>query len=127
MNTDTSMNLWLPSRTSAGTPQRSRGEQAACTRNRILGAAAELFLEHGCARTTVNDIAARADVARDTVHAVFGSKARVLTALIDIRLVPDGTVTNVTQRLGVQAIKDEVDQRKQIELFAKFVTGLSSF
>jgi hypothetical protein len=50
----------------------------------------------------------------------------VLTALIDVRLVPDGSVANVTQRADAQAVKDEVDQRKQIELFAKFITGIST-
>jgi AcrR family transcriptional regulator len=103
-----------------------REEQAARTRMRILDAASELFLERGYARTTMKDIAAQADVARDTVHAIFGSKARVLTSLIDVRLVPDGTVANVTQRPDAQAIKDEIDQRKQIELFAKFIAGIST-
>jgi AcrR family transcriptional regulator len=103
-----------------------REEQAARTRTRILDAAAELFLERGYARTTMKDIAMQANVARDTVHAIFGSKARVLTALIDYRLVPDGSVTNVTQLPEALAIKDEVDQRKQIELFAKFIAGISS-
>jgi AcrR family transcriptional regulator len=103
-----------------------REEQAARTRTRILDAAAELFLERGYARTTMKDIAVQADVARDTVHAIFGNKARVLTALIDHRLVPDGSVTNVTQLPEALAIKDEVDQRKQIELFAKFIAGIST-
>jgi AcrR family transcriptional regulator len=103
-----------------------REEQAARTRTRILDAAAELFLERGYARTTMKDIAVQADVARDTVHAIFGSKARVLTALIDYRLVPDSSVTNVTQLPEALAIKDEVDQRKQIELFAKFIAGIST-
>ena len=103
-----------------------REEQAARTRTRILDAAAELFLERGYARTTMKDIAVQADVARDTVHAIFGSKARVLTALIDHRLVPDGSVTNVTQLPEALAIKDEVDQSKQIELFAKFIAGIST-
>lgn len=102
-----------------------RDEQAARTRARILDAASELFLERGYARTTMKDIADRAGVARDTVHAVFGSKAQVLTALIDLRLVPDDSVANVTQRPDAQAIKDEVDQGRQIELFAKFIAALS--
>jgi AcrR family transcriptional regulator len=102
-----------------------RDEQAARTHTRILDAASELFLERGYARTTMKDIADLAGVARDTVHAVFGSKARVLTALIDLRLVPDGSVASVTQTPDAQAVKDELDQRKQIELFAKFITGLS--
>jgi AcrR family transcriptional regulator len=103
-----------------------REEQAARTRTRILDAAAELFLERGYGRTTMKDIAVQADVARDTVHAIFGSKARVLTALIDHRLVPDGSVTNVTQLPEALAIKDEVDQRKQIELLTKFIAGIST-
>jgi len=65
-------------------------------------------------------------VARDTVHAIFGNKARVLTALIDLRLVPDDAVANVTQRQDAQAIRNEMDQRKQIELFAKFIAGIST-
>lgn len=103
-----------------------RDEQAARTRARILDAASHLFLERGYARTTMQDIADLAGVARDTIHAVFGSKARVLTALIDVRLVPDGSVANVTQRPDAQAVKRELDQRKQIELFADFITGIST-
>ena len=103
-----------------------RDEQAAGTRARILAAADELFLEHGYARTTVQAIAERAGVARDTVHAVFGSKARVLTALIDQRLVPDSSVPNVTQVPEAQAVKDETDPRRQIELFAHWITAMST-
>jgi AcrR family transcriptional regulator len=103
-----------------------RDEQAARTRSRILDAASELFLERGYALSTMKDIADLAGVARDTVHAVFGSKAGVLTALIDLRLVPDGSVPNITQRGDARAIKDEVDQRKQIELFASFIAAVST-
>jgi len=103
-----------------------RDEQAMRTRTRILDAAADLFLARGYGRTTVKDIADQAGVARDTVHAVFGSKARVLTALIDRLLVPDDSVANVTERQDVQAVKNEVDQRKQIELFAESITQLST-
>ena len=103
-----------------------RDEQAVRTRGRILDAASELFLERGYARTTMRDIAKRADVARDTVHAIFGNKARVLTALIDVRLVPDTGVDNITQRPDALAIRNEPDQRKQIELFANFIAGIST-
>jgi len=103
-----------------------RDEQAARTRVRILDAAAELFLERGYGRTTMRDVAERAGVARDTVHAAFGSKAQVLTSLIDLRLVPDDSVTNITERQDAQAIKSELDQPTQIELFAKFIAGVST-
>jgi AcrR family transcriptional regulator len=103
-----------------------RDEQAARTRRRILDAASELFLERGYARTTMKDIADLAGVARDTVHAAFGSKARVLTALIDLRLVPDGSVASARERPDALAVRDELDQRKQIELFASFIAGVST-
>jgi AcrR family transcriptional regulator len=103
-----------------------RDEQAARTRARILDAAGALFLDRGYARTTMQDVADRAGVARDTVHAVFGGKARVLTALIDQRLVPDGSVTNVTQTPAAQAVRDEPDPRRQIELFAEWIAGIST-
>ena len=103
-----------------------REEQAARTRARILDAAAELVLERGYARTTVQDLADRAGVARDTVHAIFGGKARVLTALIDTRLVPDGGVANVTETPVAQAIKADVDPRQQIVRFAAWIAGMST-
>jgi AcrR family transcriptional regulator len=71
-------------------------------------------------------IAERAGVARDTVHTVFGSKAKILTSLIDLRLVPDESVANVGQRPELQAVKAETDQRTQIRLFADFITGVSA-
>lgn len=103
-----------------------RDEQAARTRTRILDAASDLFLDRGYARTTIKDIADQAGVARDTVYAVFGSKARVLTALIDLRLVPDGSVASARERPEALAVRDEIDQRKQIELFASFIAGIST-
>ncbi|MCA1704227.1 MAG: TetR/AcrR family transcriptional regulator [Actinobacteria bacterium] len=103
-----------------------RDEQAARTRTRILDAASDLFLDRGYARTTIKDIADQAGVARDTVYAVFGSKARVLTALIDLRLVPDGSVARARERPEALAVRDEIDQRKQIELFASFIAGIST-
>ena len=103
-----------------------RDEQATRTRARILDAAAELFLQRGYGRTTVQEVADRAGVARDTVHAIFGSKARVLTALVDTRLVPDGAVANVAETPAAQAVKREVDPRKQVELFAGWIAAMST-
>jgi AcrR family transcriptional regulator len=103
-----------------------RDEQAARTRARILDAAGELFLTRGYARTTMQDLADRAGVARDTVHAVFGGKPRVLTALIDQRLVPDGSVANITQTPAARAIRDERDPRRQVEMFAEWIAGIST-
>jgi AcrR family transcriptional regulator len=91
-----------------------RQEQAARTRARILEAAGTLFESDGYARTTMRAIADRAGVAADTVYAVFGSKARVLTALIDRRLAPDGRTDNVFDDPRGHAIRAEPDPRRPV-------------
>jgi AcrR family transcriptional regulator len=103
-----------------------REEQAARTRARILEAASERFAADGYGRTTVKAIADAADVAVDTVYAVFGTKARVLTALIDQRLAPAAGVANVTERPEAQAVRDETDPRRQIQLFARDIAAVST-
>ena len=103
-----------------------RVEQAAQTRARILDAAEELFLANGYARTPVRAIAEAAGVVPDTVYATFGNKARVLTALIDRRLVPDASVERARDRLDAQAFRAEPDQRRQLQLFAEFIAGIST-
>jgi AcrR family transcriptional regulator len=100
-----------------------RQEQAARTRARILDAAEALFEADGYARTTIRGIAKHAEVAPDTVYATFGSKARVLTALIDHRLDPTGDLRNVLDSPQAQAIRTEPDQRRQVHLFAGWVAA----
>jgi AcrR family transcriptional regulator len=102
-----------------------RAEQAARTRARIIEAAGELFGSQGYARTSIRAIAEKADVAQDTVYAVFGTKARVLTALIDARLAPSGAAS-VLDRPEAQAVRDEPDQRRQIRLFAQDIAAISA-
>lgn len=95
-----------------------RQEQAAQTRARIVQTAAKLFEGKGYARTTIRQIADGADVAVDTVYAIFGSKPRVLTAVIDERLAGGARVGNVMDRPEALAVRDETDQRRQIDLLA---------
>ena len=61
----------------------TRQEQAAGTRRSILAAATEVFAERGYGRTTMESIAAAADVGVATVYANFGTKAAIVAALID--------------------------------------------
>ena len=96
-----------------------REEQATRTRARIIEAAGALFETNGYARTTIRQIAEEAGVASDTVYAIFGSKARVLTALIDSRLAPGVGIANVMDRPEAQAVRDEPDPRRQLHLFAR--------
>lgn len=101
-----------------------RREQAALTRARILDAAAALFTEQGYPATTVRAIADHAGVAVDTIYATFGSKPRVLTALIDQRLAPGGD-TSVLDTPEARAVRDEPDPRRQLELFGHHIAAIS--
>jgi len=96
-----------------------RQEQAAQTRARIVTAAGELFERAGYARTSIRQIAEEAGVAPDTVYATFGSKPRVLTAVIDERLRGGHGVANVMERPDVLAVRDETDPTRQVELLAE--------
>ena len=101
-----------------------RREQAARTRQRILDAAADLFAGQGYGTTSVRQIAEAAGVAPDTVYATFGSKARLLTALVDIRLVP-GEQATVLDRPEMQALRHERDPRRLLRLFARDYAAMS--
>jgi AcrR family transcriptional regulator len=96
-----------------------RQEQAAQTRARIVDAAGELFLSRGYGRTTIRQVAEAAGVAVDTVYAAFGTKPRLLTALIDARLSAGTGAANVMDRPQALAVRDEPDQRQQIRLLAE--------
>jgi AcrR family transcriptional regulator len=78
----------------------------------------DLFVQQGYGTTSVRQIADAAQVAPDTVYATFGSKARLLTALVDIRLVPGGQAS-VFDRPQTQVIRQERDPRRRLRLFAR--------
>jgi AcrR family transcriptional regulator len=102
-----------------------RAARAAATRQRIVEAAAELFVANGYGPTTIRDIAERARVAVDTVYATFGSKVRILTAIVDARLAPGGE-RNVTQTAGARQVATLEDQREQIHAFARDIASIST-
>ena len=102
-----------------------RDEQARRTRARIVAAADELFCERGYAKATMKDIAERAGVARDTAHAIFGTKAALIPAIVDLRLVPDESVAHVADSPAGQAVMNETDPVRQLELFAEYITKLN--
>ena len=60
-----------------------RERQAAETRQRIAAAGRRLLVAKGYAAMTIDAIARDAGVAAQTVYAVFGSKAGILTEILD--------------------------------------------
>lgn len=81
-------------------PYRStrRAQQAADTRSAVLAAAAELFGARGWAGTGMRDVAAAAEVSVETVYANFPSKADLLMAAIDMRVVGDSEPVALADR-----------------------------
>jgi AcrR family transcriptional regulator len=63
---------------------RLRDQREALTLRTILTAARHLFAESGYARTPIRLIAQKAGVSPQTIYTCFGSKAGVLTGLIDL-------------------------------------------
>jgi AcrR family transcriptional regulator len=104
-------------KTSASGGRRQR--RARQTRQRILTAAAELFARQGYAATTMQQIAERADVAWQTVYAVFGTKAAVLSAVFDVAVAGDDELVPVAERPFVQAIRGAADARAKAAIFAR--------
>jgi AcrR family transcriptional regulator len=62
-------------------PHRPRSKPPAIRREELLDAAERLFLAHGIATTSVDQIVAAADVAKGTFYLYFASKERLLDAL----------------------------------------------
>jgi AcrR family transcriptional regulator len=101
-----------------------RAQKALATRQRILEAAETLFTRDGFAMTTIAAIADQADVAVQTVYAVFGTKRAILSVLVAVRVVGDDDTTHVKDRDDWRAMESETDPRRQLELLATIATRI---
>jgi AcrR family transcriptional regulator len=80
-------------------PQRS--ERARRTGERIVAAAAAEFVRVGYAATTMRSVAAAAAVSVPTIERLYGSKARLLKAAIDVAIAGDHEPVAVLDRAWV--------------------------
>jgi TetR/AcrR family transcriptional regulator, regulator of autoinduction and epiphytic fitness len=101
-----------------------RARKALATRRRILDAAEALFVQNGYAATTIAVIAGQADVAVQTVYAVFGTKRAILAELLAVRVVGDDTARPLKDRDDWRAMETETDGRRQLELLAAIATQI---
>lgn len=81
-------------------------ERRADTRRRLLDAAAELFMERGVERTSIDAIALQADRTSGAVYDHFGGKDGILLALLDSWVSDVGAVIG-----GELASADSLDER----------------
>jgi TetR/AcrR family transcriptional regulator, regulator of autoinduction and epiphytic fitness len=107
-------------------PLGRRERKALETRRRILDAAEDLFTSDGYAATTMTTIAEQADVAVQTLYAVFGNKRTILTELIDARVVGDDHAGSLAHRQDWLAMEREPDPNRQLALFAQTATRIGN-
>ena len=92
-------------------PYRStlRDDQARATRRRIVDAARDLFVEEGYARTTIDAVAARAEVSRKTVFTSVGGKVALLKLAFDWSLAGDDEPVAMADRPEARRIYELAD------------------
>jgi AcrR family transcriptional regulator len=95
-------------------PSTGRQLRAAATRRKIRDAARELFLAQGYVGTTIPDIARAAGLAHQTVYFTYGSKAGVLSAVVDAEIVGDLDAVPLLQRPQVRRIAAITDPARRL-------------
>jgi AcrR family transcriptional regulator len=101
-----------------------RHARALATRRDVLNAAGELFTAHGYAGSSVDAIAARAGVSRDTIFKTFGGKRQLLQRWVEHRLVGADEPVPIAQQRWVDAIRVTSDAAQQIRIAAAAVTTI---
>jgi AcrR family transcriptional regulator len=96
-----------------------RRAAAGQTRQAIVVAARQLFLERGYAATTMPAIAAAAGVALDTVYASVGPKPALFGHMVEISISGAEEPVPALERDYVQEIRAESDPRRKLELYAR--------
>ena len=112
----------------ASRPYRSalREDQARATRRRIVDAARDLFVEHGYARTTIDAIAARADVSRKTVFTAVGGKSALLKLAWDWALAGDDEPVAIADRAEVRRMAAERDPDRIVADWARLQATIAT-
>lgn len=100
--------------------QRRRAASAA-TRQRILDAARELFVEQGYRAATVTAIAERADVNTDTVYELVGRKSVMLRELIEQSISGQDHAVTAEERAPIIAMRAETDPAIRLAMYAQVI------
>lgn len=98
----------------SGRRQRARARRLA-----VVLAARDLFEQDGFRPTTIAAIAEQAGVSVESIYKTFGTKAALAKAVFDLVIAGDDEPTPVADRPAQQAVRDEPDVRRKIEIFAE--------
>ncbi len=105
---------------------RRRRDQAAQTRRDIVAAADGLFRARGYSGTSMPTIAAEAGVVVETIYRAFGSKAGLFKAVVEAAVAGGAAraETPPEDRPAIRAVIEEMDPRRQLELYAATQPGI---
>lgn len=98
----------------------ARQQQAENTRQRILEAAHNLFLERGYAGTTVAAVAAEADVSPETIYGSLGGKRGLLEGVIAAAVQGPHTAVPFEQQPAYEQIATLPSPRERLRAFVGF-------
>jgi AcrR family transcriptional regulator len=101
-----------------------RESQARETRRAVVTAARQLFVECGWSGTTIDAVAARAQVSRKTVFTSVGGKAALLKLALDWALVGDDEPVPLEERQVMAAMEQQTAPHALIAQWARFVAEL---
>ncbi|HEX4866651.1 MAG TPA: helix-turn-helix domain-containing protein [Acidimicrobiales bacterium] len=98
-----------------------REKKARATRLAILAAARQLFVAGGYGATTIQAIADEADVAVQTVYAVFGNKRAILAELVDDAIAGDDAEIVVNDREWMRPVWEAPTAAERLQAYAAAV------
>ncbi len=103
-----------------------RRAQAAQTRQDVIKASLDTFMERGYTGTTMNAVARAAAVAVETIYRAFGSKAALFTAVVEAAIAGGAARAEVPveQRPAIRAMIEETDPRRVLEMHAATQPGI---
>ncbi|WP_162142094.1 TetR/AcrR family transcriptional regulator [Ilumatobacter coccineus] len=116
----------------AARARASQAERVATSRERLLDAAATLFVEHGYHATTAALIASRAGYSREMVRVRFGSKLGLAQTLIRTSYRQSLEIERTSDMTGIEVLSAKADRLAElgrtapIRVRAAFVLGFES-
>jgi AcrR family transcriptional regulator len=96
-----------------------RDEQTRLARQRVLQVAGTLFVERGYLGTTLQQVAAAADVSVQTIYNVVGGKPALLKAVYDVTIAGDDEPVPISERLTARAMLAATDARSCLACYAR--------
>jgi len=99
---------------------KPRAARTKATRRAIVDAAAELFVAQGYGVTTLEQVAARAGVAVQTVYFHFGNKRTILKQAVDVAAVGDDETVAMLDRPWLVEARAERDPQRVIAAWTAY-------